>query len=85
MLESLGRSPQRAAQSFAAEIRTRLEWRTATWEPLIGELCVRRVSAGTPGWRRTSTVPGDHGELTRVQRGLDRKDSRRLWKRRRRC
>src|SRR5439155_18693328 len=37
-VESLGNSPERAAQGYAAEIRKRIEWRTATWEPLLNEL-----------------------------------------------
>jgi very-short-patch-repair endonuclease len=66
-VESLGRSPERTALAYAAEIRTRLEWRGAVWEPLIGEL-------RTAGFRwdiwlaEHPPVPGDHGELARVQR-----------------
>ncbi len=66
-VESLGRSPERTALAYTAEIRTRLEWRGAVWEPLIGEL-------RTAGFRwdiwlaEHPPVPGDHGELARVQR-----------------
>ena len=37
-VETLGRLPERAAQGYAEEIRTRLEWRATVWEPLIDEL-----------------------------------------------
>ncbi|MBW8879480.1 MAG: AAA family ATPase [Acidobacteria bacterium] len=66
-VESLGRSPERAAQGYATEIRMRLEWRGTVWEPLISELCAAGfrwdvwLAAHPP-------VPGDHGELARVQR-----------------
>lgn len=65
--ENLGDLPERPAQGYAAEIRTRLEWRETVWEPLIAEL-------GAVGFRweiwlaEHPPVPGDHGELARVQR-----------------
>src|SRR5205814_6894031 len=60
-------SPERAAQGYAAEIRKRIEWRTATWEPLINEL--RSVGFRWDEWLAThAPVIGDHGELARVQR-----------------
>jgi hypothetical protein len=63
----LGRSPERAAQSYGSEIRTRLDWRTGAWEPLIGEL--RKVGFRWDAWlAEHPPVPGDHGELARVQR-----------------
>jgi very-short-patch-repair endonuclease len=66
-VESLGRSPERAAQGYAVEIRTRLEWRGAVWEPLIGELCA--VGFRWDTWLAAHPpVPGDHGELARLQR-----------------
>jgi hypothetical protein len=66
-VESLGRSPERTAQGYAVEIRTRLEWRGAVWEPLIGEL--RAAGFRWDSWLAVHPpVPGDHGELTRVQR-----------------
>lgn len=66
-VESLGRSPERSAQGYAAEIRTRLEWRGAVWEPLIGEL--RTSGFLWDIWLAAHPpVPGDHGELARVQR-----------------
>lgn len=66
-VESLGRSPERTAQSYAVEIRTRLEWRGAVWEPLIGEM--RAVGFRWDTWLAAHPpVPGDHGELARVQR-----------------
>jgi very-short-patch-repair endonuclease len=66
-VDSLGNSPERAAQGFAAEIRNRLEWRTTVWEPLINEL--RAVAFRWDDWLSThEPVPGDHGELARVQR-----------------
>ncbi|MDH4083022.1 MAG: AAA domain-containing protein [Nitrospira sp.] len=66
-VESLGRSPERTAQAYAAEIRTRLEWRGAVWEPLIEEL--RTAGFHWDVWLAAhSPVPGDHGELARVQR-----------------
>lgn len=66
-IESFGRSPERTAQSYAEEIRTRLEWRASVWEPLIGEL--RAVGFLWDSWLAAHPpVPGDHGELARVQR-----------------
>lgn len=66
-VESLGHSPERTAQSYAVEIRTRLEWRGAVWEPLIGEM--RAVGFRWDTWLAAHPpVPGDHGELARVQR-----------------
>jgi very-short-patch-repair endonuclease len=66
-VESLGDSPERAAQAYAAEIRKRIDWRTATWEPLINEL--RSVGFRWDEWLAThAPVVGDHGELARVQR-----------------
>jgi very-short-patch-repair endonuclease/energy-coupling factor transporter ATP-binding protein EcfA2 len=66
-VDSLGNSPERAAQGFAAEIRNRLEWRTTKWEPLTNEL--RAVAFQWDDWLAThAPVPGDHGELARVQR-----------------
>lgn len=65
--ESLGRSPERTAQSYAAEIRTRLDWRKTVWEPLIGEL--RAVGFRWDSWLAAHPpIPGEHGELARVQR-----------------
>jgi very-short-patch-repair endonuclease len=64
---ALGNSPERAAQGYAAEIRNRLEWRTAVWEALINEL--RAAAFRWDDWLATHPpVPGDHGELARVQR-----------------
>jgi very-short-patch-repair endonuclease len=66
-IESLGSSPERAAQGYAVEIRKRIEWRTATWEPLINEL--RCVGFRWDEWLAThAPVVGNHGELARVQR-----------------
>lgn len=66
-VESLGRSPERTAQAYAADIRTRLEWRGAVWEPLIEEL--RTAGFRWDTWlAEHPPVPGDHGELARVQR-----------------
>lgn len=65
--DSLGQWPERAAQGFAAEIRTRLEWRTTVWEPLINELCA--IGFRWHVWlAEHPPVPGDHGELARVER-----------------
>ncbi len=64
---ALGNSPERAAQGYAAEIRNRLEWRTAVWEALINEL--RAAAFRWDAWLATHPpVSGDHGELARVQR-----------------
>jgi len=66
-VESLGISPERAAQGYATEIRRRLEWREAIWEPLISELSV--TGFRWDAWLAAHPlVPGDHGELARVQR-----------------
>jgi very-short-patch-repair endonuclease len=65
-IQSLGSMPERAAQTYASEIRARLEWRKNVWEPLITELC-------NSGFRWLAwlgehpPVSGDYGELTRVQ------------------
>jgi very-short-patch-repair endonuclease len=66
-IESVASAPERAAQGYAAEIRTRLEWRETVWEPLTGEL--REVGFRWDAWLAAHPpVPGDHGELARVQR-----------------
>lgn len=66
-VEGLGRALERTAQGYAAEIRTRLEWRGAVWEPLIDEL--RASGFRWELWLAAHPpVPGDHGELARVQR-----------------
>jgi very-short-patch-repair endonuclease len=66
-VETLGSPPERAAQGYAAEIRKRIDWRTAIWEPLINEL--RSVGFRWDEWLAThAPVVGDHGELVRVQR-----------------
>ena len=66
-IESVASSPERAAQGYAAEIHTRLEWRETVWEPLTGELCA--VGFRWDTWLAAHPpVPGDHGELARVQR-----------------
>jgi very-short-patch-repair endonuclease len=65
--DTFGRSPERGAQGYAQEIRARLEWWTAIWEPLIGEL----RTAGFRWEKWLASYPplgGDHGELTRVER-----------------
>src|SRR5262249_17731507 len=66
-VETLGRLPERAAQGYAVEIRTRLDWRANVWEPLIDQL-----RAGGVRWEvglaAHPPVPGDYGELARVQR-----------------
>ena len=65
-LESSGQFPERAAQSYAPQIRTRLEWREAVWDPMIAEL--RDAGFLWDTWLAAHTpVPGDHGELARVQ------------------
>ena len=65
-IESLASAPERAAQGYAAEIRTRLEWRETVWEPLIGEL--RDVGFLWDEWLAAhQPIAGDHGELARVQ------------------
>lgn len=66
-VESLGGSPERAAQGYAVEIRKRIDCRTVTWEPLISEL--RSVGFRWDEWLAThAPVAGDHGELARVRR-----------------
>ena len=66
-IESVASAPERAAQGYAAEIHTRLEWRKTVWEPLTGEL--RGVGFRWDAWLAAHPpVPGDHGELARVQR-----------------
>ena len=66
-LESSGQFPERAAQSHAPQIRTRLEWRETVWDPMIGEL--REAGFLWDSWLAAHPpVPGDHGELARVQR-----------------
>jgi very-short-patch-repair endonuclease len=66
-VETLGRLPERTAQGYAAEIRTRLDWRANIWEPLIEQL--RAVGFRWEMWLAAHPpVPGDHGELARVQR-----------------
>lgn len=66
-IESAGTLPERAAQSYMPEIRTRLEWRYAVWEPLIGEL--RSAGFRWDTWlAEHPPVTGDHGELARVRR-----------------
>ena len=66
-IESVAHSPERAAQAYAAEICNRLEWRETVWEPLTGEL--REVGFRWDAWLAAHPpVPGDHGELARVQR-----------------
>ena len=65
--ESLGNSPERAAQAYAAEIRNRLEWRSTVWEALLNEL--QSAAFRWDVWMATHAPgPGDHGELARVQR-----------------
>ena len=65
--ETFGRSPERAAQGYAQEIRARLEWRATIWEPLIGE--VRAAGFRWEEWlAEHPPLGGDHGELTRVER-----------------
>ena len=66
-IESAASCPERAAQGYAAQIHTRLEWRETVWEPLTGELCA--VGFRWDAWLAAHPpVPGDHGELARVQR-----------------
>jgi len=68
-VESLGRLPERTAESYAVEIRTRLEWRVTTWEPLVGEL--RKAGFHWDAWLAAHPpVPGEHGELARVQHAV---------------
>lgn len=65
--DTFGAFPERAAQGYGQEIRARLEWRATVWEPLIGEL--RAAGFRWEGWLAAyPPVPGDHGELTRVER-----------------
>ena len=66
-IEDVANSPERAAQSYATAISTRLEWRETIWEPLTGEL--RDVGFLWDAWLAAHPpVPGEHGELARVQR-----------------
>ena len=66
-IESVASAPERAAQGYAEQIRIRLEWRETVWEPLTGEL--RKVGFRWDAWLSAHPpVPGDHGELARVQR-----------------
>jgi very-short-patch-repair endonuclease/transcription elongation GreA/GreB family factor len=66
-IESVASAPERAAQGYAAEIHTRLEWRETVWEPLTGAL--RAAGFRWDAWLAAHPpVPGDHGELARVQR-----------------
>lgn len=66
-VESLGRMPERTAHGYSPEILSRLEWREKVWEPLIGEL--RHAGFDWDSWLAAHPpVPGDHGELARVQR-----------------
>jgi len=68
-VESLGHLPERIAQGYAGEIRTRLEWRESVWEPLIGELSA--AGFRWDAWLASyPPVPGDHGQLARVQRAV---------------
>jgi AAA domain len=53
--ESLGNRPEHAAQSYAAEVRTRLNWRIKVWEPLIEELGAVGFS-GVSGNRNSNVV-----------------------------
>jgi very-short-patch-repair endonuclease len=65
-VESLGMQPERIAETYAAEIRTRLEWRATVWDPLIREL--RSAGFRWDAWLAAHPVVfGEHGELTRVQ------------------
>jgi very-short-patch-repair endonuclease len=65
--KTLGRRPERSAQAHADEIRQLLEWRATVWEPLIAQL--RAAGFRWDAWlAEHSPVPGDHGELTRLQR-----------------
>ncbi len=65
--ETFGASPERTAQGYAQEIRTRLEWRATVWEPLIAELCA--AGFRWDAWLAAHPqVAGEHGELTRVER-----------------
>jgi very-short-patch-repair endonuclease len=65
--DSLGALPERTARAYALEISKRLEWRDRVWIPLLDELC----AAGFR-WEvwldEHPAIPGDHGELARVQR-----------------
>jgi very-short-patch-repair endonuclease len=65
--DSLGALPERSAGAYALEIRKRLEWRDRVWTPLLGALCAAGFA-----WEvwldEHPAVPGDHGELARVQR-----------------
>ncbi|MFO7639794.1 MAG: AAA domain-containing protein [Candidatus Competibacteraceae bacterium] len=66
-VESLSNRPERTAQSYIPEIRKRLIWRTEVWEPLLDKL--RQAGFRWEVWlAEHPPVPGDHGELTRIQR-----------------
>ncbi|MDQ5903489.1 MAG: hypothetical protein QG672_1080, partial [Pseudomonadota bacterium] len=68
-VESLGRLPERTAQSYIPEIQKRLEWRAKVWEPLIDLL--RQAGFRWEAWlTEHPPVPGEHGELTRVQHAV---------------
>ncbi len=64
--KTLGRRPERSAQAHAEEIRRLLDWRATVWEPLIAQL--RAAGFRWDAWlAEHPPVPGDHGELTRLQ------------------
>jgi very-short-patch-repair endonuclease len=66
-LDSLGNSPERAAQGYAVEIRNRLEWRKAVWDPLMDQLCA--AGFRWKNWLAEHTPePEGHGEIVRVLR-----------------
>ncbi len=66
-VEILGGSPERTAKSYVPEIHKRLAWRAEVWEPLIDQLC--QAGFQWEMWlAEHPPVPGEHGELTRVQR-----------------
>ena len=64
-----GATPERTAQSYGSEIRTRLEWRRKVWNPLLSEL-------STAGFRWEQwlafhpPVTGAHGELARLRNAV---------------
>jgi very-short-patch-repair endonuclease len=66
---TLGNYPERSAQTYAEQVRRRLDWRDKVWEPLIDEL----MEAGFrwPEWLDTiEATPGDHGELKKRQKAV---------------
>src|SRR5262249_31080993 len=66
-LDSLGNSPERAAQGYAAEIRNRLDWRKTVWDPLMDELCA--AGFRWKNWLAEDIpAPEDHREIARVLR-----------------